>query len=308
MRSVTRLIEQIRRQTENEEFTDFAGIKDQEFIQYINDAQYNLQAQIVHQHPSVFIEEMLIPTVPGQERYDLPVDCFLGNKVTNVEYSASGNEEDFYVLKQSTLKSRTSGVDADPSLYIRLSGQIMLAPQPASGGMLRVNYVRRVRELDTRKAKVSENVSVTSSTTFTIKLDNQNYDTDTDSLKEHDFICVVDKLGRSIVKDIEIRSIDSTSIVCEAHTKQSHELSVIPAGAYIVGGKHTTTHSDLGVEVERYLISYCAWKILKRDSSVDSTEAMQELTIMAQEIVKSYALISDDVQFIPNLNNDDWSI
>ena len=93
MRSVTRLIEQIRRQTENDEVSDFVGIQDEEFIQYLNDAQYNLQAQIVHQHPRVFIEEAIIQTVSGQERYDLPSNCFLGNKVHNVEYSASGNDD-----------------------------------------------------------------------------------------------------------------------------------------------------------------------------------------------------------------------
>ena len=80
MRSVTRLIDQIRKQTENEEFSDFTGIKDQEFIQYLNDAQYNLQALIIQQHPRVFIEEVLLDAVSGQEKYDLPSDTFLKNK------------------------------------------------------------------------------------------------------------------------------------------------------------------------------------------------------------------------------------
>ena len=126
MRSVTRLIEQIRKQTENEEVSDFIGIKDEEFIQYLNDAQYNLQAQIVHQHPRVFMDEAIIQTTSGTERYDLPSDCFLGNKVHNVEYSASGNDEDYYTLRQTTMKSRSSGVDADPGQYIRIAGQILL--------------------------------------------------------------------------------------------------------------------------------------------------------------------------------------
>ena len=81
MRSVTRLIEQIRRQTENEEVSDFIGIKDEEFIQYINDAQYNLQAAIVHQHPRVFVKEVEIDAVTDQEKYTLPTDTFLKNKV-----------------------------------------------------------------------------------------------------------------------------------------------------------------------------------------------------------------------------------
>ena len=123
----------------------------------------------------------------------------------------------------------------------------------------------------------------------------------------------MDKEGKNIVKNIEI-DLDTTvtntfQITCNPHTTDAGESSTIPAGAYIVGGKDTTTHSDLGIEVERYLIAYCAWKILKRDSSMDSTEAMQELQLMAQEIVKSYALITDDIQLIPDINSrDDWSI
>lgn len=315
MRSVTRLIEQIRRQTENDEVSDFVGIQDEEFIQYLNDAQYNLQAQIVHQHPRVFIEEAIIQTVSGQERYDLPSNCFLGNKVHNVEYSPTGNDDDYYTLRQTTMKSRASGVDADPSQYIRVAGQILLTPQPTSGGKIRINYVKRLRELDKRKAKVLTELSETDiSSDFTIALDNTNFGTNADDIALHDYICIVDKEGRNVVKNIEIDidatdSITSSQIKCKAHTLDAEDQTSILAGSYIVGGKDTTTHSELGIEVERYLIAYCAWKILKRDSSVDSSEALQELTLMAQEIVKSYALITDDVQLIPDINSrDDWSI
>lgn len=313
MRAVTRLIEQIRKQTENEEVSDFIGIKDEEFIQYLNDAQYNLQAQIVHQHPRVFMDEAILQTTSGTERYDLPSDCFLGNKVHNVEYSASGNDEDYYTLRQTTMKSRSSGVDADPGQYIRIAGQILLTPQPTSGGNLRINYVKRLRELDKRKAQVKTQATVNASSTFEIQLDNVNFDTNIEDLRLHDFICIVDKEGKSLVKNIEIDlnidNTNSTKITCKAHTLATGESATIPVGAYIVGGKDTTTHSELGIEVERYLIAYCAWKILKRDSSVDSTEALQELQLMAQEIIKSYALITDDVQLIPNIQTDnDWSI
>mgnify|MGYP001234190872 CR=1 FL=1 len=36
---------------------------------------------------------------------------------------------------------------------------------------------------------------------------------------------------------------------------------------------------------------------------------MIELEAMKSEIVKSYAMISDDIQYIPQLNSwDDWSV
>jgi hypothetical protein len=306
MRSLTKLIDQVRKQTENEEFSDFTGIGDQEFIQYLNDAQYNIQALIVQQHPRVFTEEAVIDAVSGQEKYDLPSDCFLKNKVHNVEYSSTGDEDDYYTLEEDTLKRRNPGISGSPSKYIRLSGQILLNPQPQGSGKIRVNYVQRLRELDKKAAQVSSGTVSTSP--FTITLDTSALITDTDSLSNHDYICIVDKEGKSVVKNIEITSVSASSIVCAGHTLASGESATIPAASIIVGGKDTTTHSELDISVERYLLTYCAWKILKRDSSVDSTEMQAELSMMAQEIVKSYAMVSDDIQFIPQLNSwDDWS-
>ena len=308
MRSLTKLIDQIRKQTENDEVTDYTGIKDSEFIQYLNDAQYHLQSAIVHSHPNVFIAEKVVDATGDQEKYDLPSDCFLGNKVHNVEYSSTGREEDFYVLQQDTIKSRASGVTGYPARYIRRSGHILLAPEPQSGGKIRINYVKRLRELTTKKAIVKEDVTINSSSQFSILLDD-DFETDIYSLENTDTICIVDSKGNSIVKNIEIVAADATSITCKAHTVEQGEVSTIPQGASITDGENTTTHSELDISVERFLIAYCAWKILKRDSSIDSTEAMQELQLMQQEIIKSYALITDDVTFIPQLNSwDDWSL
>lgn len=322
MRSITKLIDQIRSQTENEEVSDFVGIKDQEFIQYINDAQYNLQAQIVHQHPRVFVKEEIISVVPAQEKYDLPSDCFLGNKVHNVEYSPTGNEEDYYILEEDTLKYRNSGVTGNPVKYIRLSGQLLLTPAPQQGGKVRINYVKRLPELDKRCARIKTAFTVSGAGLIDVELNNDVLTTEVDSLKQHDFICIVDKEGRRIFSNLEISEVSydpatnknrdpiaSTYITIIGKSKEADDIINVPAGSYIIGGKNTTTHSQLDTSVERYLLAYCVWKILKRDSSVDSNEAMQELELMAQEIIKSYAMISDDVQFIPQLNTwEDWSV
>lgn len=315
MRAVTRLIEQVRRQTENEDFDNFVGISDEEFIQYLNDAQYNLQAAIVHQHPRVFTAEAIVNAVNGQESYALPSDCLLANKVHNVEYSNTGDEDDYYVLEQSTIKYRTTGIEGSPTKYTRIGGKILLAPVPQSGGKLRITYIKRLRELDKRQAQVgaarnakpNDNI-ISSSGTFEISLETNNFETNTEGLSKHDFICIVDKEGNSIVKNIEITASSLSSITCSAHTLDTGESATIPVGSFIVGGKDTTTHSELDISVERYLIAYCAWKILKRDSSVDSAEAAEELAMILKEIVKSYAMVSDDIQFIPQLNSwDDWS-
>jgi hypothetical protein len=309
MRSVTRLITQVRRQTENDEVSDFTGISDEEFIQYLNDAQYNLQAAIVHQHPRVFVQEAVINAVAGQERYALPEDCFLRNKVHNVDFSSTGAEDDYFALEEDTIKRRSSGITGTPSKYIRLSGQILLTPQPQSGGKIRINYVHSLRELHKASAKTSAEKVIDSVNNFTINLDNNNFTTDLGLLSDDPHICIIDKNGSNLVSGIHVVSVTNDAIVCEKHTIKDGEVSTIPAGSIIVPGLNSTTHSELDVSVERYLLAYCAWKILKRDSSIDSSEAMQELQLMQQEIVQSYAMISDDIQYIPQLNSwDDWSV
>jgi hypothetical protein len=308
MRNLEHIISQVRKQTENEDVSDFVGIQDSEFIQYLNDAQHRLQGLILSVHPKVFLAENVQSVVSGQESYILPSDTYLDNKVHNVEYSSTGAEDDYYSLEEATLKKRNPGVDGSPSHYIRMSGKILLSPQPTGSGKLRVTYAQRVRELDIRLAKVKTAATVSSSGTWTIELDNANLTTNLSSLSQHDYACVVDKEGKSIVKNIPIVSTISTLMTLDAHTVGIDDSSIL-ANHYIVGGKDTTTHGDLPRSVERYLIAYCAWKILKRDSSVDSAEAQNELQGIAQEIVNSYALISDDVQYVPQLTSwDDWSM
>ena len=79
MRNLQYIINQVRKQTENEDVSDFVGIQDSEFIQYVNDAQHRLQGLIISQHPRVFLEENIQSIVSGQEKNNLPSDCYLGN-------------------------------------------------------------------------------------------------------------------------------------------------------------------------------------------------------------------------------------
>lgn len=310
MRNVELLIKQVRRQTENEEVNGFEGIEDIEFIQYMNDAQYMLQSAIVQSHPRVFIKERVLTAIPGQERYDIPLDAYLRNKVHNVEYSHSGREEDYYVLSEDTIKRRNPGISGSPVKYIRMSGQLLLTPQPMENGKIRINYVQSLRRLNKRVAKVSSG-TISSTNQFTISLDSV-FGTDVESLDEYEYFCVVDKEGNRIVNDIQIVSTSLTDIVCEPHivnTLENETNTSIQAGHYIIPGRHSTSHGDLADEVERYVMAYCAWKILKRDSSVDSSEQENELSMMLQDISASYKLVTDDVVHIPQLNGwDDWSI
>ena len=117
------------------------------------------------------------------------------------------------------------------------------------------------------------------------------------------------KLGKTLVNNLEIINVSASSITVSIDALQEEDVETIPAGSYIVAGQDSSSHSSLDISIERFLISYAAWKILKRDSSIDSQEAIQELQLMEEEIIKSYALITDDVTFVPQLNTwEDWSV
>lgn len=295
MRYVKYLIDQVRRETENEDQTSFTGIKDSEFLQYLNDAQHRLQSLITAHHPRVFIEETKIDIVSGQESYDLPTDIFLENKVHKVEYSSTGDLDDYYILEEADYSIRSSGSTGSPANYIRMSGKILLSPVPTSG-KLRINYIKRIRELDLRQMEFESGGYATDTGVLTFKDISE-----IDSLSEHDYLCIVDRDGKKIHSNLSYSDLTNSKFTI------STGLSSMSSGGFIVGGKDTTTHSDLPRNCERYLIAYCAWKIFKRDSSMDSGDQQTELSAMEQDIVDSYKVITDDVQYVPQLNPwGDW--
>ena len=100
MRNVELLIKHVRKQTENEAESGFEGITDMEFVQYMNDASIQCKSAIVQTHPRVFIKERVLTAVVGQERYDIPHDAYLKNKVHNVEYSPTGDEDDYRSIRR----------------------------------------------------------------------------------------------------------------------------------------------------------------------------------------------------------------
>ena len=306
MRRIDLLITQARRESENEEFSDTSGITDVEFLQYFNDAQHRLQSVIIAQHPSVFIEEVSVTAVPNQEAYNLPSDAFLFNNITNVEYSTNSNN--FYSLTLASLKRRASEVNGYPRYYIRKSGQILLSPTPQSAGTIRLNYIKRIDELDSRRGSVASSV-VTADSITSLFLNVTTDSVDNDNLAEHEFVCLVDKNGVIKMKNIPVDDIDaSTGEVTVTSGFTFEEGETISVGDYIVGGKDTTTHPELPRNCERYLIKYCVWKILKRDSSTDYAEAQQELLAMETDIINSYAELTDDIVYIPDLNSwYEWS-
>ena len=305
-RRIDYLIEQIRKQTENE---DDIGISDSEFIEYLNDAHHRLQSVIEARHPNVFQKEKVIPTFANQSTYDLPDDAYMENKISNIQYSITGDDQDYYNIERFDEKRRDDAFSGSPTGYIRRSGQIILQPKPQSNGNIRLLYIKRIDEVDLLRGKI-ESVTTSGNSITSLKIDASisNPRLDAESLNKHTALCVVDRNGKVKMRNIEFDSVDATTgdvTISSGFTFEDGES--IATGDLIVGGRDTSSHSPLPRMAERYLKAYVAWRILKRDSSIDYAEQQQELLAMESDIINSYSEVTDDVIFITKLTSwEDW--
>lgn len=319
-RRIDRLVTYVRSVTENETANSTTDITDEEIIEYFNQAQDRIQSKIVAQHPRIFVTETTIAAVADQEEYDLPADAFLANKILSIEYTAdsTASRPVYYKLIPGFERDRASHISGIPKYYIRrdkltnATGSFLASPAPAAGGQFRVTYIQSIDNLDKRRAVVSA-VTLDSGTSSISSL---TFDTsgsppiDFTNLADHEFFCVVNKNGTIKMRNIEFDGDGSDSIntstgvvtIESGFTYNSGES--IAVGDFIVGGKNTSTHSSLPKNVERYLIQFAIFKILKTDSSVDVTEQFQELSIIEQDILDSYQEIEEDIHAIPII--EDW--
>lgn len=212
MRRVELLIKDVRRQTGNEEFSETRGTKDDEIVRYIREAQQRLYNLILQQHPHVFVKEGFIDTINGQEEYSLPSDIYLRSNIVKVEYSQTGRPENYYFLDLRSLSQRVS-YQGEPSFYIPRNGKILLNPIPqtsVSNGV-RVNYQYKIPEIDRRRGSVNYPILDSDDRQIQeIVLLNDSI-LDANSLEDADYVCIVNKDGDFLMKDIPVLEYDASN-------------------------------------------------------------------------------------------------
>lgn len=298
------LIDQSRRATENEENSDLAGVGDEEFLQYLNDGQDGLQSMIAQVHADVFLVETILDVTSGVESYDIPTDALLGNRVSLVEYSDTGQTRDYYPLRQGRLSERISGLSSTPSFYIRRSGKILLQPLPqSSSAKLRVTYAQKLPRLDLRRATVGAVTLDSGTSTITSLTLDTAQAIDRDGILIEDRITIVGSDGTIKMKNIPITDINASSgvVTLGSFTYESGEM--IAVGDYVCRGPRSTTHSSLPDLCERYLIEYMNWNVMNRDSSQDALQSEKKLLAIGQDIIEFYKEPDNDIDFVPILDS-----
>ena len=306
MRTVENLITTIRQITEATDITDTnTGIDDEQFIQFLNDAQDSMEASISDVYPDIFMVEKVIPTIINSVEYAIPDDAYLTLRVEKVEYSQNLDPENFFQLRQRRLSERITGVTGDPSFYMRRGSTILVNPIPTEpNGRLRVTYQKKVPRLDkTRGTVKAVTLNNTARTITSLTLD-PTVLLDKDTLIAECFMTVVNKLGEVQMRRIEIDDIDeNTGSVTVGSSFVFNEGETISVGDKVCAGLECTNRSQMPDSVERYLVSYSKFEIFKKDSSVDSAEAASTLSAIKSEIVSAYSMPDTDIDYVPQPYN-----
>lgn len=305
-RRAEQIIAQVRRQSKNEDYGPTSGISQEEILYYLNEGLADLQASIVNEHDRAFIKEALMDTVANQEVYTLPQDMLDHGGLVSVEYSDSGNSQYYYKLEPLQPRERSSSLSASPNFYIRRANTILLRPIPTNSIVngLRLQYIKRVDKLNIRRGQVSA-VTLSTNTITALTLNIATF-TNPNGFSEDDYMCIVDKDGNVKMRNIRFDSINTGSGVVTVSSGFTFETGeTIAVGDYMVIGRNTSTNQlDIDETVERYLIQYAVLKVNQTDSNNDSQESAQNLLMMKQQIIDSYADMDEDLTSIPETNYD----
>ncbi len=308
---INALINEVRESTENEDYDDSSGISEEEIVKFINQGQNRLHSRIVSSNTSIFVEEQIEVLVANQPSYTLDFKALIGNKVVSAEYSYDSNLINYSPLDLVSVHSRELGATGTPSAYFVRAGAVFLSPIPnTSTGSLRITYTRKLKSLDKRRGSVGA-VTLNSGTSkvTNLEIDYVNGEAiDSTQLSKNTRFCVVDKYGTIKMENILLSSIDS-SVSFDAKLSVDTSFTyktgeTIAIGDFIIPGEYASSHLELGQEVERYIQTFTEWKLLKRDSSIDSSEAIKELGELERDIIDLYAASSDDIVAIPQIG--DW--
>lgn len=306
MRRATQLITVIRRQSENVQIDPDDGIEDEEVLQFMNDGQERLESAIIRTHEKSFAEDSFTDLQNGTEIYTLPFGTYINHNIISVEYSFTGQAQDYIPLRRGKLIERTS-FRGFPTVYIPRKREIIVNPIPDRSIVngLRITANPKHPRMDKRRGIVTSVTLVGSAvTSLVVDATSGTVPYDPSDFEEFDRISVVDIDGVQQMRNIPIDNADSdgTLTVRSSFTFETGE--TIAVGDYVVLGENATTHLQMPQICEKYLIEYGTWKMYMRDSSSDSQEQGGVVSALEKDIVDAFAEISGDVDRVPVINAD----
>ena len=162
MKTVEQMIQRSRRYTRTDttgSTTAGKSIDDQEFVEHLNDGQ-ELCVEMISGVFSTLFERTKIYTIDTSqtdyEELDIPTYLLLNTRIASVEYSHSGQEDDYVNIYPVDIRERYSGRSFSRSTmaYIFSGDKIIASERPKNGSKFRVVYEYKIPRLDVAKATV----------------------------------------------------------------------------------------------------------------------------------------------------------
>ncbi len=300
MRRVEQLITQVRRATENSRIGTADGISDEEFIQYLNDAQELCASAIIQVHRTAFSKQKIF-TAPGTEAYTLPFDIWARQRVLSVEYSQDGSVDHYYTLDQARIVERYSRVGR-PTQYILFNNTLLLNAYPSSGSF-RITYDPKLPSLDKRRATVDAiTLSSTQLTALSLAITTPFVAADYDLFDQLSIVGANGTVKMSQIAYTAVSAVNGNVTLLANVTFGAGETGA--TGDYVCLGPNATTTSQLPDECEKFLLAYCSRRILDRDSSTDRATMSEDEQTMLGDIVGAFADSAGDMDEIVVKNYD----
>ena len=288
------LLTQIRERTDNLGFTEDSsgniteGISDDLILGFLNDGQDYIFSRITSVYPEFFQKEEEISIVADQESYTPTDNLLYNNAIITVEHSFTGLLKDYRPLRRIGNARRVTHTAQDPSAYILRDGSLLLQPTPTNAnGKIRVTYYRALDRLDKRIGTIG----TPSGADLPLTSQNDN------AITNAQIFSAVDSLGASQTYNLIKSSYSSPTLTLTVSVP-----ATVVNGEFLVRGQYATTHSQLPLDVERWLKLYAQVRIFQKDSSIDQNAEISELRTQERDIIDRFSELNHDWQEIPALD------
>lgn len=299
MRRVELLIDTARKLSQNTRYDETAGVTQDIFVQFLNNAQDSLVMEIQNLKTKYFKKTDTVPIVPNQETYPWPKDCYIQH-VDTIQWTDDASGTYFQNLYKTTTKEKVTIQPGYPFAYIPHENGFHLNP-PVKSGTLYVTFVRVPKRLAKRSGQISV-ATVAGSNLTALEVNPLETSFDLNDINSQYHLCVVDKYGNVKASNIAYDSCSAGGVFTLSPFDLNGE--TISVGDYICIGENVTNLPQLLDICEGYLLKHMVYEAKYGDSSSWTAQAVSDMDMYFRKLSGSFATLSDDITDIPITNLD----
>jgi len=304
MKRLELLIDIARKLSQNTRYDADAGIPQDIFVQFFNNAQDSLIKEIINSKAKFFKKTTTIPVVSGQEIYSYPYDCFVQH-IDTLQWSQVAIRQTYYTtLFRSYVKERVTSQIGYAFSYIPYEDGFHLNP-PLGNGQLILAYTRSVDKLGKRAGKITSFTN-TAGVLSAIAVDSAEQSYDATEINNQNYLCIVNRDGTVKARNIGYDSVAAGVFTLSPFTLASTDSLAV--GDYIVVGKNTCNVPDFPEVCESYLLKHAVYEAKYGDSSQWNKEAKADMVANLAQLMGVFGSMSDDVIEVPITNLDYLSL